>query len=170
VYQHLTRPLFLSANAPPVPPGDYTWVEYQWRINTDPSRMFSVAFLPTWGGLWSGTQKTVNLTMTVRPSHRLSAVVGLQRTAGDLDLPEASFVKALWTLRTNYSFTTNMYLDSLLQLDRDLHLFNANIRFNIIHRPLSDLFIVYNEQQFTTADSVEPGRGLILKFTRMFSF
>jgi hypothetical protein len=41
-----------------------------------------------------------------------------------------------------------------------------------MHRPLSDLFVVYNEEQFTAPDDSEipAGRGLIVKFTRMFSF
>ena len=170
MFQRLTKPLRLSANAPLVPPGEYGWTEYQWRIHTDPSRVLSAVFLSTWGGLWSGTQKTVNLTVTVRPSYRLGATLALQRTDGNLKVPNGKFVKNLWTLRTNYSFSTNMYLDSLVQYDTDIQQFNANIRFNLIHRPLSDLFVVYNEQQFTDLDGVEPGRGFIVKFTRMFSF
>jgi hypothetical protein len=50
------------------------------------------------------------------------------------------------------------------------HQFNANVRFNVIHHPLSDLFIVYNEQRFTTPDQrMAPGRSLVVKFTQMFS-
>ena len=42
------------------------------------------------------------------------------------------------------------------------------MRFNLIHRPLSDFFIVYNESQFT--DITQPaGRGLVVKYTQMFS-
>jgi hypothetical protein len=170
VLQQLTRPLRLSTKAPPIPPGLYSWREWLWRFNTDSSRAFSIAFLPTWGGLWSGTQKTISLTATVRPSYRFRAALGLQRTDARLHNPDASFVKSLWTLRTNYSFSTNMYLDSLLQYDTDISQFNANVRFNFIHRPLSDLFIVYNEQQFATFDAPDAGRALIVKFTRMFSF
>jgi hypothetical protein len=170
VTQQLTRPLRLGRNVAPIPPGIYNWTEYLWRFNTDPSRMFSVAFLPTWGGLWTGTQRTVNLSATVRPSYRFRATLGLQRTSADLDLPKTSFVKNLWTLRTNYSFSTNMYLDSLLQYDTDLKQLNSNIRFNLIHRPLSDIFVVYNEQRFSTVDAVEPGRGFVVKYTQMLAF
>lgn len=168
IYQQLTRPLKLSAKTPALPAGGYGWTEYQWRINTDPSRLFSIAFLPTWGGLWSGTQKTVNVVATVRPSYRFRVAVGLQSSS--VHLPRASFLKNLWTVRGNYSFTTNMYLDSLVQYDGDIRQFNANVRFNLIHRPLSDLFVVYNEQRFADLTSPSPGRGFIVKFTRMFAF
>lgn len=76
-----------------------------------------------------------------------------------------------WTMRANYSFTTNMFFDSFVQYNRDRDMVNANIRFNIIHHPLSDLFVVYNEQRFTTPENPIPtGRGVIVKFTQMLSF
>jgi hypothetical protein len=44
------------------------------------------------------------------------------------------------------------------------------VRFNIIHHPLSDLFIVYNDQRILTPDSPVGGRALIVKFTQMLAF
>jgi hypothetical protein len=57
----------------------------------------------------------------------------------------------------------------MVQYNADDRQFNVNLRFNIIHRPLSNLFIVYNQQQF--ADREGPvGRGLIVKYTQMLAF
>jgi len=109
--------------------------------------------------------------MTMRASARLRATIGLSSTRATLDVPQIRFTTGLWTLRANYSFTRNMYLDSLIQYDRDLDRFNANVRFNLIHRPLSDLFVVYNDSRVTTPGAnVTPGRGLIVKFTEMLAF
>jgi hypothetical protein len=80
------------------------------------------------------------------------------------------FVRTIWTTRANYSFNTNMFIDALAQYDPDQDRFNANVRFNLIHRPLSDLFIVYNEQRITGPDAPVPGRGVIVKITRMVAF
>ena len=74
------------------------------------------------------------------------------------------------TARVNYSFTTNMFIDALSQYDETTKQFNANVRFNIIHHPLSDLFIVYNDQRILTPDSPVGGRALIVKFTQMLAF
>jgi hypothetical protein len=63
-----------------------------------------------------------------------------------------------------------MFVDSLLQYLDDRHQFNANVRFNVIHHPLSDLYLVWNEQQFTNADAINPGRSFIVKYTHMFEF
>jgi hypothetical protein len=59
-------------------------------------------------------------------------------------------------------------LYSFLQYKATTNQFNANTRFNLIHRPLSDLFVVYNERRDTSGALIE--RGLIVKFTNMFDF
>jgi hypothetical protein len=96
--------------------------------------------------------------------------VGLQRTEADLALPALKFTNSLVTVRSSYSFTPNMFVDALSQYDAVSKLFNANIRFNLIHHPLSDLFIVYNDQRILTPDSPLPGRAILVKFTQMVSF
>jgi hypothetical protein len=63
-----------------------------------------------------------------------------------------------------------MFVDALVQVDPGLEQVNTNIRFNLIHHPLSDLFLVYNEQRFTTGDGGPPGRGFIVKVTQMVAF
>lgn len=122
------------------------------------------------GGLWSGTQRTVNVDVTLRPSYRFFLEAGVQRTHGDLDVPDASFTRTFWTFRSNYSFDPNMFVDALVQYDPGTRLMNTNVRFNFIHHPLSDLFLVYNEQRFATGDGARPGRGLTLKATHMVAF
>ena len=81
--------------------------------------------------------------------------------ARGLDQPTVAFVNNLMTAKVNYSFTTNMFIDALSQYDEVTKQFNANVRFNLIHHPLSDFFVVYNEQQDT--DGRTPaGRGLVV--------
>ena len=70
------------------------------------------------------------------------------------------FVTNLVTSRIGYAFNTRTFLDTLLQYNTDLKQFSANIRFDLIHRPLSDLFVVYNEQQLTDQPTpINPGAG-----------
>ncbi len=87
-----------------------------------------------------------------------------------MTLPDASLEALLYTARTNYSFTTNMFLDALAQYDPHAHTLNANVRFNLIHHPLSDLFIVLNQQKITLPDAPATGFGVIVKYTQMLAF
>jgi len=163
----LTSPLTLRSGVDPVPVGQHDWVFWMFRGNTDPSAIFSLNFTGIAGGLWTGTQKTLRLTGTLKAGYHLATSVGVSRTDADLGGPNGQFVREIWTGRANYSFSPSMFIDGLAQWDPDRDLLNVNIRFNFIHSPLSDLFIVYNEQRFTTIDAPVPGRSIIVKFTRM---
>jgi len=153
-----------------IPVGEYGWNEYQLTVETDHSRLLSLSATITNGGFYDGTQSSQRVAVVLRPSFRLLVDVGVQRNDITLRTPAAAFVTTLATTRAAYSFTTNMFLDSLLQYNSDAKQFNANVRFNLIHRPLSDLFVVYNEQQFTEGPDVAPGRAVIFKYTHMLSF
>ncbi len=153
----------------PIPAGSYSWTEYQIKGMTDPSRVISAGYDFIGGGLWSGTQRTQLVTATLRGSYRFTATVGVSHTEATLNSPKAKFEALLWTVRSTYSLTTNMFVDAFAQYDPRRHLLNANLRFNVIHHPLSDLFIVFNEQRFITPDAPTAGRGVIVKFTQMLS-
>jgi hypothetical protein len=171
-YQLLARPFYIYPGSDPIPPGGYGWTPYQLRFSTDPSRMFSTSFTGIWGGLWTGTQRTINMEGAFKLSYKFRMSLGVQRTRADLEIPKEQFVTSIWTMRANYSFNTNMFVDSLLQYDRSRDMLNANVRFNFIHHTLSDLFVVYNEQRFLIPgeDPITPGRSLVVKFTQMMSF
>ena len=153
-----------------IPAGQYRWNEYQLTVELDRSRMISGSATITNGGFWDGTQNSQRIALVVKPSYRFLVDVAMQRNDITLRTPSAVFTTKLVAVRTAYSFSTNMFLDSLLQYNSDVRQFNANVRFNIIHRPLSDLFVVFNEQQFTDRPDTAPGRAVIVKYTHMLSF
>ena len=68
----------------------------------------------------------------------------------------------------NYSFTPKIFLDALIQYNSTVEEISSNLRFNFIYKPLSDLFLVYNERRSTTGDVLD--RAIILKLTYIFDF
>jgi hypothetical protein len=166
----LSAPLRLHPNADSLPAGPYGWNEFGILANTDLSRPLSLQSRWTFGGLYNGSQTSVSATLMWRPNFRLRLSGGVQRTDGELDLPNGKFVNAVYTMRANYSFTPAMFVDALTQYDPTTEQLNANVRFNLIHHPLSDLFIVYNDQRFLTAEAPIAGRSIALKLTQMLSF
>jgi Domain of unknown function (DUF5916)/Carbohydrate family 9 binding domain-like len=169
-YQLITDPFEIEPGVDSIPPGGYSWTEYMWRVNSDPSKPVSLSFTAALGGLWSGTQRTTDLSVTLQPSYHFRGTVGLQRTDARLDVPRARFIKALWTAQANYSFNPRMFIDALLQYDPATRTINTNVRFDFIHHPLSDVFLVYNEQRVATPDGGPAGRSVILKVTQMLAF
>jgi hypothetical protein len=152
-----------------IPPGRYDWKQHLAVLDLDHSKPLSATVRSTFGDFWSGTQKTLQVSLLFRPTYRFVLDMGLQVSDIALQIPDKQFTTSLLTLRTGYSFSTNVFLDSLLQYRNDVHQFSANVRFNLIHRPLSDFFIVYNESQYTQIDQ-PAGRGVVVKYTQMFAF
>jgi hypothetical protein len=151
--------------------GQYGWTEYNLLVETNHSRMVSASLDLTTGGFWTGTQRATKLGITVRPSYHLSLDTALQRNDIDLPFPMHAFTTNLVTSRIGYAFNTRTFLYTLLQYNTDLRQFSANVRFDLIHRPLSDLFVVYNEQRLTDQPlPINDGRGLIVKYTHMLAF
>ena len=150
-------------------PGAYQWNEYELQVETNHSRKVSASLVLTTGGFWTGTQTSTKAGVVVRPSYHLTLDGAIQRSDITLPFPMHSFLTTLVTSRVGYAFTTRMFLDTLLQYNTDLRQFSANVRFDLIHRPLSDLFVVYNEQQLTS-QPLPSGRGLIVKYTHMLAF
>jgi Domain of unknown function (DUF5916)/Carbohydrate family 9 binding domain-like len=185
-FERLTAAFTINPTVASLPAGGYAWTEWQLKGQTDPSRTLSLTFSGISGGLWNGHQRTVSGTVTLRPSYRSKLEVGGQRTDARLGVAGPThFVANLVTFRGNYSFSTTAFLDALSQYDAGSHQLNANLRFNVIHHPLSDVFVVFNEQRFLTPDgrapgafatidpalnSGLPGESLIVKVTQMVAF
>ncbi len=75
----------------------------------------------------------------------------------------------LLTTRLNYNLNTKMFVNALLQYNSDSRQWSSNLRFNFIHRPLSDFFVVYNERRDDrTGDLVD--RAVVLKMTYLMAF
>jgi hypothetical protein len=80
---HHRAVLRIRRRSAPVPAGGYGWNEYQLRLNTDPSRKLAASVTGIVGGLWSGTQRTVNAAVTWQPSHRFRVSLGLGLAPAD---------------------------------------------------------------------------------------
>jgi len=152
-----------------IPVGRYDWIQHLLVYEGDHSRRFSGSVRMTLGDFWSGSQRTAQVSLLYRPSYQTVFDLGVQVSDIALDRPKASFTTTLVNFRSGYAFSSNMFLDALVQYRSDVRQFSANLRFNLIHRPLSDFFIVYNESQLTGATQTA-GRGLVVKYTRMFAF
>jgi hypothetical protein len=77
-----------------------------------------------------------------------------------------SSIHGLKQPRLAYNFTTSVFLNALLQYNTDSGQLSSNLRLNIIHRPLSDFFLVYNERR-DEQTNVPLDRALIVKLTYM---
>jgi Domain of unknown function (DUF5916)/Carbohydrate family 9 binding domain-like len=150
-----------------IPVGDYEYTNGGASYSSDPSRPFSGGAGVTTGGFWDGHNTTVTGNFTLKPNYHLS--VGMNYSRNDVNLPYGDFTTTLVGTRVLYGFTSRLLLNSFLQYNASTHQFSSNTRFNFIHHPMSDLYVVYNERRDTNTGALID-RGLIVKLTNLFDF
>ncbi len=148
-------------------PGDYRTRDYLVSYNSDRSRLVGGRISYTWGDFWNGTRRSIGGDVTFKPNYHWQ--IDTRYSRNHLELPVGDFVTTLVSLKVLYAFTSRIFLNTFLQYNAERHQFSSNIRFNIIHHPLSDIYLVFNERRDTLTGEVLD-RGILFKFTNLFNF
>ena len=150
-----------------IPPGRYEYTEYFLTYRPDDSARTSMGVRYSVGKFYGGYKRGYAWGPTFRPNEKFNASLTMQ--LNDISLPNVSYLSTLTTSRVNYNFNTKVFVNALLQYNNDSHQLSSNIRFNVIHRPLSDFFFVYNEHRDELTGLLQD-RSLIAKMTYMVAF
>ena len=125
----------------------------------------------TRGGFFDGERTSLGGSVTLRPSARLFVEGTAQRNR--LTLAGRSFDANLFGARVRLARDTRTFLSAFVQYNESADELQTNIRFNLIHAPLSDLFLVYSERRNPAPRGGEPGltdRAITVKFTKLLAF
>jgi Domain of unknown function (DUF5916)/Carbohydrate family 9 binding domain-like len=148
-------------------PGRYEFNEYFVLANTNAAAPVSFNTRYSIGDFYDGYRRGYTLGTTVRANEHFNVSGNVQ--FNDIELPQGAFTTTLITGRVNYFLSTKMFLNALLQYNTDARQWSSNVRFNVIHRPLSDIFLVYNERRDSrTGAMIE--RAVVAKMTYMIAF
>ncbi len=149
-----------------IPVGDYRDNASLLSYSSDRSKPFAGTLSHEWGGFYDGGKKTTKLSGTYRPSYRFSASASYE--INDVDLPSGAFTTRLAGLRASYTFTPKLNLNAFLQYNSSTDQFSSNVRLRFIHRPLSDIFVVFNEQRDWRINRND--RTFTVKYTHLLPF
>jgi hypothetical protein len=147
-----------------IPVGTYRMREWQLTYNSSPGRRLYHRFTFAPNQFYGGTRTQTTAAVGARATSRLAAE--LQYVRNDVEMPWGDFLINLTTLRVDYTFSPKMTIRSLTQYNSSTHEVSNNVRYNLIHRPGSDLYIVYNELRQTGLPSdvfAQRDRQLIVK-------
>ena len=150
-----------------VPVDTYDHAEAIIRFNTNRGAPLSFTFRATAGGFFGGDRVQMGPEVSMRVGETFNAQLSWSRN--DIDLPGGAFVTNLGSVRLNYSFTTRMFVQALVQYNDRADLWSANIRFALLSDANTGLFIVYNDTQ--GLGDVRPtgaGRTLTIKYSQLF--
>jgi hypothetical protein len=156
-----------SARGVRVNPGRYEFDEYFILINSNTSAPLAMGARYSTGDFYDGYRRSYSAGPSFRLNENFNTSLNLQ--VQDVELSTGAYVSTLITGRVNYNFNTKMFINALLQFNTDAHQWSSNLRFNIIHRPLSDFFLVYNERRDERSGDLLD-RAIVAKMTYMMAF
>jgi hypothetical protein len=94
---------------------------------------------------FGGRLVTLGGRTRLSPGSHLSLELGF--THDRVTLPMGAITAEVTSLRAVYAFTTRLFVSALVQHNSLDHKLVTNLRLGFIHRPGSDLFVVFNEDR-----------------------
>jgi hypothetical protein len=158
---------FLLAGRVPVPAGDHRGGDWSANASTAASRPAQLQLRAGRRDAWGGTIDDAGGSLRLAPGRHLNLALGYSRNR--VALPGGAFTADLASLRTTVAFSTRASAAALLQYNTLDESFSANLRFHLLHRPGSDLYLVLNETRGAVQPAGRPvARGAVLKATWLF--
>ncbi|MBI4442975.1 MAG: carbohydrate binding family 9 domain-containing protein [Acidobacteria bacterium] len=164
-FERLSRPFAIHRNFS-IPIGDYRFNEFEVAYSSDDSDDWGGDLVYRSGGFYNGTKRTVIAGGRFRPNFHFSTSVSYE--VNDIELRQGSFATHLVGLRIDYGFNPRTFLNTFFQYNSETNQISSNIRFRLIHHPLSDLYVVYNEVRDRRQNLHD--RELTLKYTHLLNF
>jgi len=143
---------------------EYNYTKFDFTYESDNRKDFSFVARTDVGEFFNGYKYSLTSDFRFRVQPYFTA--SLRSSINYIDLPDPYSTESVWFIgpKVEFTFTKNLFWSTFIQfnsLDED---FSINSRLQWRFRPLSDLYVVYNDNYKTTPFS--PGyRALIVKFT-----
>ena len=163
IYERLDASFTIGSNLP-VETGEHAFefVSIGYSSNQSARLSGNVSLLA--GEYFTGSQRAAGGGVRFRHNEHVAASASVTRNV--VDLSHGTFAANLARFRLDWSFTPRMFLNAFVQYSGEADTWLSNIRFNLIHRPLSDIYVVWNETRL-------PGdtrRALLLKYSHLIAF
>lgn len=147
--------------------GSYRWSEPSVRYRSSGSRVLSGSIGVAVGDFYGGTRTSVSTSLRLRPNPHIEVEAAVDHN--DLQLEGVDRTVDLYSMRLRLARDTRSFFMLFVQYNELDDQLITNGRLNIIHAPLSDLFLVYTERRGFGATGGVLERGLTLKVTRLFA-
>ncbi|MEQ9401501.1 MAG: DUF5916 domain-containing protein [Longimicrobiales bacterium] len=150
-----------------IPVDDYDWSEGSVRYSSSQAQAFSGSVNVSGGGYYGGRRVTVSGSTRWQPT--AAFIVETSATHNSVEVQGDSFSADVYATRARYAFSTRFYLGAFVQYNAARDELVSNLRAQLIHAPLSDLYLLFTERRSTALDTVLE-RFVTLKATRLLAF
>jgi hypothetical protein len=165
-YERLVVPFRVSSQAI-VAPGIYRFGEFSAGFRSPGASRFGGGVRLNAGEFYDGKRTSVGVNAFWRPNHHFSMDASAERN--DVRLSTGEFTAEVYRWRARYAYSTKLFASALVQYNSASDEISVNARINLIHAPLSDIFLVFNERRNLARDELLD-RAVTLKVTRLLAF
>jgi len=132
-------------NGGEIPTGGYAFDEASLELQSSAGEPFSAGVSVSGGGYFQGDRRSVGGSFRWLVSHRLA----FQGSAdyNRIDLPTGTFTSSVYAGRVKFALSTRAFAALNVQYNEAVDQLVTYGRFNVIHGPLSDLFLVLTERR-----------------------
>ena len=144
---------------------EYRYTNVALRYQSDRRKAFSYTFEPSGGKFFNGEIVSIrgDINYRVQPYFNLA----IQTRFDHISLPTPFATENLWLIgpRVDVTFNRSVFWATFIQYSSQQDNFSINSRLQWRFAPLSDLFLVYNDNYFTDTVFAPRVRSLNLKVT-----
>ena len=148
-------------------PGDYRYGSWKAGVQTSRSRPWATTLTAQGGTFWGGTITTLIEDVTWFKAAGLSLEETYRRD--HVAFGNGRETIELAGIRANFATSTRAFGDVTAQYTTLSRQIVINARLDIVHHPLSDLFVTFNEVRDTFA-GIALDRTLTVKVTRLLQY
>jgi len=147
---------------------EYKYADVGFEYRSDQRKQFSYSLEPSYGSFYNGTKFSFEGQFRYRVQPYFSA--SAQLNYDNIQLPDPYPDASIWLIgpRFDLTFTKKIFWSTFVQYSNQNDNFGVNTRLQWRVKPLSDLFVVYNDNYFVNVFSPR-SRSLSLKFTYWLS-
>ena len=142
---------------------NYSDVEVSYRSNF--SKKINYNFQTSFGDFYNGTKFSVSSEIAIRLQPRFNGSIKVNYDKIDFPAPYTS--GELWLIgpKLDYTFSKSIFWNTFIQYSSQSETLGINSRLQWRFAPLSDFYIVYNDNYFATTTFVPRVRSLTFKLT-----
>ena len=151
--------------ATPLPPGDYEYTSFGANFRSDQRKVFSYSISPSGGQFFNGNIYSLraDINYRIQPHFNMSLFANYDNINLPDPYPDANIV--LIGSRFDVTFSRSVFWATFIQYNNQSDNFGINSRLQWRFAPLSDLFLVYNDNYFTDNVFAPRVRSINLKIT-----
>tara|TARA_B100001142_G_scaffold21067_1_gene19536 strand:- start:13614 stop:15830 length:2217 start_codon:yes stop_codon:yes gene_type:complete len=128
---------------------EYYYTSFDISFNSDYSKDFTYKINPSYGKFYNGTKTSLDIRLSHRIRPKFTSSLEIKYDKVKLPEPFSSANILLIAPRFEVTFSKNVYWATLMQFSNQSENLSLNTRLQWRFAPLSDLFLVYNDNYYT---------------------